>query len=68
MTEFTEYANAVRADDAKREPRTVEEWMQRINAQFDAIDAMVTDSKAVLRKWNEQRQRETEAPAAPVQP
>lgn len=44
----------------KEEPRTVEEWMQQINAQFDAIDAMVADSKTVLRKWHEQRAHEGE--------
>ncbi len=59
--DYCEMAEAVRAEEAKREPRTVEEWMQRLNAQFDAIDAMVADSKAVLRKWNEQRRQDTGA-------
>lgn len=58
MCDLHEMAETLRAEESSREPRTVEEWMARINAQFDAIDAMVDDSKAVLRKWHEQRSRE----------
>ena len=58
MCDLHEMAETVRAEEAGREPRTVEEWMARINAQFEAIDAMVEDSKAVLRAWNEQRQQQ----------
>lgn len=60
MTEFAEAAESIRRAE---EPKTVEEWMARINAQFDAIDAMVEDSKAVLRKWHEQRAHDTGAAA-----
>lgn len=52
MSVIAEMAEQVRKDD----PRTVEEWMARINAQFDAIDAMIADSKDILRKWHTQRE------------